>query len=469
MIRKHVVIAALAWLSLPGGGTVAAIYEPLDVRYWGNVVAAPDPALFTVQETFAYPTGNDRLPFTLYRPAKSQNPPVVVIVNGVGDPADDRVMDWAIYKSWGALFAANGMAAVTMAAKAETLDRNLSDLIDHLAARGESLGIDPSRLALFSASANTTVAGRYLTGERGRARVDAAVFYYGNAPAGELPKDKPVLFVVAEGDTRTPFAAAYAGLWARIMQSKAPWTLVFGATQPHAFDGLDPTPDSRRLVAQTVDFLRRSLIPVKADETSHAEERAVLRAIYNNDLQVTIDTLKAYVERHPDSQRARAELARRLADAGRFDEAEPVLAKALAADPTSGALNLASSRLLMARNQPEAAYQAAKAAVDGGFANVAAVGQLGLTAFAAGHVDEAIAAFRRAAEAPVARGSSYYNLACALAIKGDKEAAIDALEQAAANGYRDAAAMSADPDLASLRGDARFEALKTRIANAPAG
>jgi Flp pilus assembly protein TadD len=87
---------------------------------------------------------------------------------------------------------------------------------------------------------------------------------------------------------------------------------------------------------------------------------------------------------------------------------------------------------------------------------------------AAGHVDEAVAAFRRAAEAPVARGSSFYNLACALAVKGDKAAAIDALEQAATNGYRDAAAMAADPDLASLRGDARFEALKTRLANAPA-
>ena len=26
----------------------------------------------------------------------------------------------------------------------------------------------------------------------------------------------------------------------------------------------------------------------------------MLRAIYNNDVPVTIDTLKAYVERHPD-------------------------------------------------------------------------------------------------------------------------------------------------------------------------
>ena len=463
-----VLFSIAAGLCLSASVGWAAEYEPLDPRFWGNVVAAPDPSLFTAQSTLAYPSGSDRLPFTLYRPAKTTKPPVVIIVNGVGDPADDRMMDWAIYKSWGALFAANGIAAVTMAARPETLDRNLSDLVDHLAARGESLGIDPTRLVLFSASANTTLAGRYLTSERGLAQVDAAVFYYGNAPAGNLPQDKPVLFVVAEGDMRSPFSGSYAGLWSRIIESKAPWTLVFGASQPHAFDAFDPTPESRRLVAQTVDFVRRSVMPLKGSESAHSEERDVLRAIYNNDLPVTIDTLKAYVERHPDSARARAELGRRLADAGRLDEARPLLAGALESDPTNGALNIAASRALMAQNKPQEAYLAAKSAVDAGLNYVAAIGQLGLAALAAGHVDEAIAAFRQAAEFPVARASSFYNLACALAVKGDKDAAFDALGKAVDNGYRDVAAMSADADLAPLRDDPRFAALKARIANAPA-
>ena len=37
-----------------------------------------------------------------------------------------------------------------------------------------------------------------------------------------------------------------------------------------------------------------------------------------------------------------------------------------------------------------------------------------------------------------ARRQSFYNLACALAIKGDKDAAFEALDQAFDNGYRDA-------------------------------
>ena len=170
----------------------------------------------------------------------------------------------------------------------------------------------------------------------------------------------------------------------------------------------------------------------------------------------------------PNSARARAELGRRLADAGRFDEARPVVAKALESDPANGALNIAASRLLMAQNKPQEAYLAAKTAVEGGFGNVAAIGQLGLAALAAGHVDEAIAAFRRAAEAPVARASSFYNLACALTVKGDKDGAFEALSNAVDNGYRDVAAMSADSDLAPLRDDPRFAALKSRMASAPA-
>ena len=48
------------------------------------------------------------------------------------------------------------------------------------------------------------------------------------------------------------------------------------------------------------------------------------------------------------------------------------------------------------------------------------------------------------------------------------DAALDALSRAVDNGYRDLAAMSADADLAPLRDNPRFAALKSRIAAAPA-
>ena len=52
-----------------------------------------------------------------------------------------------------------------------------------------------------------------------------------------------------------------------------------------------------------------------------------------------------------------------------------------------------------------------------------------------------------------------YNLGCVTARSGDRARALDFLHQAVDGGFRDADAMAADPDLASLRGDAEFESI----------
>jgi len=449
-------------LALLGFGTPparAADYEPLDIRHWPNVVAAPDPSAYRVDDNLNYPSGGDLLPFALYRPKTSGRAPIVVIVNGIGDPPGDRQMNWQINRSWAALLAANGIAAVTMAAKTDEVDRNLNDLVTYLGDRGARLGIDAGRLALFSAAASTEVAGRFLQSPKGRVAVDCAVFYYGLPPAGDLPQNVPVMFVVAEGDMRTPESAAYAGLWQRVMASKAPWSLVFGASQSQAFDAIDQSPASRRIVAQTIDFLLTSLTDIAPARVDYPDERAVLRTVYNNDDTQTISVLKAYLARNPNSARARSELGQRLVEAKRYDEAEPVLR---AADAGDGAAQIALSRLLMAKNKPTEAYEVARAAIDRGLRTSSALGQLGMAALAADETDVAIEAFRLATETSVARGTSFYNLACALALKGDKPAAVDALRAAFDNGYRNAGIMN-DRDLAILRGDPGFQAIAAKI------
>ncbi|MFN0008898.1 MAG: TPR end-of-group domain-containing protein [Planctomycetota bacterium] len=50
-----------------------------------------------------------------------------------------------------------------------------------------------------------------------------------------------------------------------------------------------------------------------------------------------------------------------------------------------------------------------------------------------------------------------YNLACSLALLNRTEEALDALEQAVALGYEDPEHLLADPDLAGLREEARFQ------------
>ncbi len=59
--------------------------------------------------------------------------------------------------------------------------------------------------------------------------------------------------------------------------------------------------------------------------------------------------------------------------------------------------------------------------------------------------------------------TAQYNLACSLALVGEIDAAIAALERACDLGYDDADHAAGDEDLASLRADARFAALLERL------
>ena len=56
-----------------------------------------------------------------------------------------------------------------------------------------------------------------------------------------------------------------------------------------------------------------------------------------------------------------------------------------------------------------------------------------------------------------------YNVACFYAMKGDTDRAMELLERAVENGWGDKAWLETDPDLDSLRSDARFQALMARI------
>lgn len=76
--------------------------------------------------------------------------------------------------------------------------------------------------------------------------------------------------------------------------------------------------------------------------------------------------------------------------------------------------------------------------------------------------DKAIPIHRKTAEFPRFRPVGLYNLGCALALKGDKDAAFKALDEAVEAGFSDASQLESDADLKSLRSDDRFEPLKRR-------
>jgi transcriptional regulator GlxA family with amidase domain len=85
--------------------------------------------------------------------------------------------------------------------------------------------------------------------------------------------------------------------------------------------------------------------------------------------------------------------------------------------------------------------------------------RLGTSLQAGGQLDAAVEASRRAAEFEDVRPNALFNLACAYALQGKADAALNQLETAVAAGFKAKWALNGDPDLASIRSDARFKKL----------
>ena len=73
--------------------------------------------------------------------------------------------------------------------------------------------------------------------------------------------------------------------------------------------------------------------------------------------------------------------------------------------------------------------------------------------------DRAARAFEEAAQHKNSPGSSLYNAACALSLKGDKGAALDMLERSIDGGFSNTGLMKTDDDLDEIRDEPRFQAL----------
>jgi tetratricopeptide (TPR) repeat protein len=99
------------------------------------------------------------------------------------------------------------------------------------------------------------------------------------------------------------------------------------------------------------------------------------------------------------------------------------------------------------------------------FANLGGSGfyQRGMALHHEGHYREAIQAFRKAIARDERRPEATYNIACGYARLGDRDAALDWLEQASTLGFDLSKYLMSDDDLLPLRADPRFRDLVRRV------
>ena len=83
-----------------------------------------------------------------------------------------------------------------------------------------------------------------------------------------------------------------------------------------------------------------------------------------------------------------------------------------------------------------------------------------------GRLEEGKEWAERALEIDPADAGVRYNVACLFALEKEPERAIDCLEEAIAAGFGNSAWIRQDPDLASLKGNPRFEELVSGVGGA---
>jgi dienelactone hydrolase len=226
--------------------------------------------------------------------------PAVVFINGVGDRSGNKLKDWGIYKSWGRLVAASGWIGVNFEARG-VYDQSVSDIRDAFAflrRDAASLGIDADRIAAWVCSGNVTSGLAVLMNDVDPG-VRGAVVYYGTSNVEKLRADLPVYFVRA-GRDNPRLNAGIDELWKKAVSAGAPWTMVNAPTSQHAFDAVDETDESRRIVRETLDFYRDLFTPPAAAGPPSLAKKALSHWFGGREYPQAAQAYAEYVKAHPD-------------------------------------------------------------------------------------------------------------------------------------------------------------------------
>jgi tetratricopeptide (TPR) repeat protein len=243
-----------------------------------NPLTAPmvyhEPAMdkVVIKKGIAYKTyhADTVLRFDIYYPAdisKTAKPlPLVIFNNGVGG---NQVPEWKIYQDWASLMAAHGMIAINHQSRQGKTDKDLSTLLEHLRTNALELKVDKEKIGIWACSANTPTAWG-VANDPQNSFIRAVAIYYGFVPPAQRKvqrQDLEILLVRAGLDSYN-LNIGMEELMISALRSDAHVEYLNYPEGQHAFDAVDPTPRSRELILQTVDFFKRNLAGDNSDSQS---------------------------------------------------------------------------------------------------------------------------------------------------------------------------------------------------------
>jgi tetratricopeptide (TPR) repeat protein len=352
-----------------------------------------------------------------------------------------------------------------MDADPDRIQESLRGVFRFLEQSGASHGVDASRLGVYAASANVTGTSVYLFGDSAARGIRAAALFYGRPPTQPLRTDLPVLFIVPEGDA-PGLGPTLPALFQRVIETKAPWRLLYGSRLPHAFDGVEDSDDSRHVMQEAIAFWKSYLEPLPARSEPLSQARAVVGSTYWNDPVRSAEMLQSWVASHPDDTEAWVQLGRMRTGARQYAGADSAYQTALRKGANASDITARMGQLRSAEQRWDEAAEYLTRAISMDGENSFTLSQLGLVEMYRHRYAEALNAYQRSLAAglpPFAQVTAYYNMACAHARLGEKDKAFENLDKAIQAGFNNRQLLTTDDDLASIRSDERFATMLARV------
>jgi acetyl esterase/lipase len=269
------VFAVSAQAQEPGGPPEALVKPRV-------VLSLPGMDRVRVRRDLTYTSGDASLKMDVYLPeaaAPKAGWPVVVLVHGGPVPSAWAPKNWGVFRSYGELIAASGLAAVTFNHRLDQPSDypraagDVAALLAHVRKESRTLEVDAERVAVWAFSGGGPLLGSVLA-ERGP-YLRCAVAYYAflGAPSGTPPEPRlsaveqlrratgplPPLLVARAGRDGTALNATIDELVRAALEKNATLDLLTHPTGRHGFDILDDDARSREVIRRTLAFLKDGL------------------------------------------------------------------------------------------------------------------------------------------------------------------------------------------------------------------
>jgi len=301
MMARLLRLFLIVMLISPLAARASAQSSPQDqLKAFSNLVNAPvvyrAPGMEEVQvkTNIAYKKdpSADFLQMDLYTPVAKQKRPVPIVIfihGGVPSNVPLKPKDWGIYKSWGRLVAASGMAAVTFNHRVSFPDPNLeqgshdvTDLVDFVRGHAEEWGLDRERICLAAYSAGGPILSVAMRDTPSYIRCLVAFYafldiqesalhkkYLSEAQLKEFspifqlsqnPTKIPPVFVARAGRDQIPdLEPGLDRFVAEALHRNINLVLMNHAQGIHGFDNQNDDARSREIIKAAVEFMKNHL------------------------------------------------------------------------------------------------------------------------------------------------------------------------------------------------------------------